>query len=278
MTATVCVTYDLDAVSPWIWTFDLPDRHRAGVFGAETGTKRLLDLHEKLDIPSTWFIPGHTIENFPDACEDVHDRGHEIQHHSWCHAPLSSYNTKEQEEADFVRGIEAIEELVGDTPDGFRAPLGGMSEFTIDLLLDYDFEWLSSDMARSFTPYYFRNHPTVSKNEPYDPGELTDLVNVPFNWQRDDWELTGYIRSDPDPRRKVTSGSMMSETDFFDRLLREFDWMVENVENGVYVLLFHPQISGQGNSVANIEDLIQSMKSRGAEFKEISTVVEEFDQ
>jgi len=273
---TVCFTYDFDAVSPWLWSFDLPNRQSQGVYGADIGTPRLLDLHEEHDIPSTWFIPGHTIESFPKACEQVMNHGHEIQFHGYSHAPFPSFNTKEGEEREFIQGIKAIEDLTGKKPTGFRSPLGGFSEFTIDLVQKYDFDWMSSGSAREFKPYYPHRDGTISRDEPYDRGTQTDMLNVPLSWQRDDWELTGYIRSSPQSGERVTAGSMMAPSDYFDRMHREFEWMAENVEHGVYVLLFHPQISGRANMIQHIEEFIELMRSYDAEFKDLSTYVEDY--
>jgi peptidoglycan/xylan/chitin deacetylase (PgdA/CDA1 family) len=274
--ATVCVTYDFDGVAPWIWNYKLPGSHKQGVFGADVGTPRLLDLHDTHDIPSTWFIPGHTIESFPEASKDVRDRGHEIQHHTWSHAPRPSYDTRSAEESDLVRGIETLEELTGERPIGFRASAGGLSEFTIELLEEYDFEWIASDKERDFEPYYIRKNPSLPRNGPYERGEKTDLVNVPHQWQRDDWLQMGPTQSSPDPQQSAAKGPLMSDKAVFERWRREFDWMVENMDNGVFVMLLHPQISGRASTVSLLDGFFDHVHESDAQFADVSTVVEEF--
>jgi peptidoglycan/xylan/chitin deacetylase (PgdA/CDA1 family) len=37
-----------------------------------------LKLFEKYEIKASWFIPGHTLETFPEECAMVRDAGHEI--------------------------------------------------------------------------------------------------------------------------------------------------------------------------------------------------------
>lgn len=275
--ATVCVTYDFDGVAPWIWNYELPGSHKQGVFGADVGTPRLLDLHDAHGIPSTWFIPGHTIESFPEACADVRDRGHEIQHHTWSHAPRPSYDTRAAEESDLVMGIETVEELTGERPTGFRAPAGGFSEFTIELAEEYGFEWISTDKERDFEPYYVRKNPSLPRDGPYERGEETDLLNVPLQWQRDDWLQMGPVLSSPDPRVSATRGSMMREEAVFERWRREFDWMRENVEDGVFVMLFHPQISGRASTVSYLDEFFEHVEGTGARFADVSTVAEEYE-
>lgn len=48
------------------------------------GTRRLLKLFKKYDMKATWFIPGHSLETFPEECAMVRDAGHEM-----CVSPLT---------------------------------------------------------------------------------------------------------------------------------------------------------------------------------------------
>lgn len=275
--ATVCITYDFDGVSPWIWTYKKPYSHKLGIFGADVGVPRLLDVQDRYDVPSTWFVPGHTIESFPEASEEIYARGHEIQHHGWSHAPRRSFNSRSEEENDLERGIEVIRELTGDEPTGFRAPAGGFSDQTIELLEEYGFEWTSSDKEQDFTPYYLRKNWELSNSEPYDRGEKTDLVEVPIQWQRDDWLQTGPTVSSLSANSAATRGSMMSDAAAFNRIRDEFDWMYDNVDDGVFVMLLHPQISGRATMVDRFEALIQHMQEKpDVRFKDASTIAEEF--
>ena len=62
----VCLTFDFDAVSGWISRgMTTPSPMSRGEFGL-VGSRRVLALLKKYRIRSTWFIPGHTIESFPD--------------------------------------------------------------------------------------------------------------------------------------------------------------------------------------------------------------------
>ena len=42
------------------------------------GVRRLLKLFDKYEIKTTWFIPGHSLETFPEECAMVRDAGHEM--------------------------------------------------------------------------------------------------------------------------------------------------------------------------------------------------------
>lgn len=48
------------------------------MYAGEIGSIRLLKLFEKLQIKTTWFIPGHSLDTFPDQMAAVRDAGHEM--------------------------------------------------------------------------------------------------------------------------------------------------------------------------------------------------------
>lgn len=49
-----------------------------GLFAGTVGVRRLLKLFAKYDIKTTWFIPGHSLETFPEECAMIRDAGHEM--------------------------------------------------------------------------------------------------------------------------------------------------------------------------------------------------------
>ncbi len=51
---------------------------QTGLFAGTVGVRRLLRLFEKYDIKTTWFIPGHSLETFPEECAMIRDAGHEM--------------------------------------------------------------------------------------------------------------------------------------------------------------------------------------------------------
>src|SRR5687768_8398198 len=84
----VCLTFDFDAMSGFISRgMTSPSPISRGEFGANVGASRILALLKRYDIAASWYIPGHTLETYPDQCERVFDAGHEIGHHGWTHVP-----------------------------------------------------------------------------------------------------------------------------------------------------------------------------------------------
>lgn len=272
--ATVCITYDFDAVSVWINAYesgDNPLRLNRGLFGADVAAPRLLDLHDDHGVPSTWFIPGHTIESFPEICGAIWDRGHDVQHHSWSHLASPRFGDRDAELADFERAIENIRDLTGRPPTGYRAPGYAWSDHTLDILLELGFEWDSSIAgATEFTPYYVRENWKAPRDEPYDRGRATDLVELPLHWRRDDFPALEFVW------RPLLPG-YFDEASVFASWRDQFDWMYDNVENGVFILVFHPQTIGKASHVAKLDDLLGYFDGKpGVEFSLLDDVAADF--
>src|SRR2546429_1738226 len=96
---------DVDAVAGWLGSYggeDSPDDISRGIFAGEVGTRRLLKLFDKYGLKTTWFIPGHSIETFPEETKLIVEAGHEIGMHRHSHEkPISL--TPEDEEGGAVK-------------------------------------------------------------------------------------------------------------------------------------------------------------------------------
>src|SRR4051812_17679058 len=128
---------DVDAVAGWLGSYggeDSPDDISRGLFAGEVGSPRLVKLFARWGIKTTWFIPGHSIETFPEQMKQVAAAGHEIGIHGYSHEnPIAM--TPEQEEAVLDRCIELVTTLQGKPPTGYVAPWWEFSPITNELLL-----------------------------------------------------------------------------------------------------------------------------------------------
>ena len=182
----VCLTFDFDALSLWLARgMTSPTPISQGEFGV-VGAERILALLAAHTIPATWFIPGHTIETYPDLCARIYAAGHEIGHHGYAHeAPVNL--AREAEEAVLVRGNEAIRRLTGAPATGYRSPAWDLSPNSVDLLLAHGFTYDSSMMANDYTPYYARRGDVIPLDQPPQFGEPTHLIELPVSWSLDDF-------------------------------------------------------------------------------------------
>ncbi|MFP3952474.1 MAG: polysaccharide deacetylase family protein, partial [Candidatus Bathyarchaeia archaeon] len=115
-----------------------------GRFAPKVAVPRILDMLDRLDIESTFFTPGWTIDEFPDSVEEIISRGHEIAAHGYLHERLTDLS-KESEDAVFQRSISAMEKI-GVTPKGFRAPYWSISDRTLKLVEELGFKYDSNFM------------------------------------------------------------------------------------------------------------------------------------
>ena len=149
---------DVDAVAGWLGSYggeDSPDDISRGMFAGEVGMPRLVNLFKRFGVKTTWFIPGHSIETFPEQTAMVVDAGHEIGIHGYSHEnPISM--TPEQEEAVLDKCIDLVTKVSGRRPTGYVAPWWEFSTVTNELLLKKGIKYDHSLMHKDFEPYYVR--------------------------------------------------------------------------------------------------------------------------
>lgn len=69
---------------------DSPNDISRGVFAAEVGIPRLVKMLDKYQIKASFFVPGHTLDSFPEECALVRDAGHEFGLHGESPAACTS--------------------------------------------------------------------------------------------------------------------------------------------------------------------------------------------
>ena len=117
-----------------------PDDISRGIFAGEVGTPRLLKLFRRFGLKTTWFIPGHSMETFPEQTRMVVEAGHEIGAHGYSHEnPIAM--TPEQEETVLLKSIDLITGVSGRRPTGYVAPWWEFSHVTNELLLKHGIKY-----------------------------------------------------------------------------------------------------------------------------------------
>lgn len=246
----------------------MPDISR-GEFGARVAAPRVLELLKKYDIVSTWFIPGHTADTFPEICKKISEQGHEIGCHGYAHEPDPP---PEEEEQIFQRAMAAIRRVSGKNPIGYRWTGTHFADYTIDRLLEKGFLYDSSLMASEYHPYRIRKGDKWSLKEPYKFGTETKLVEIPIQWYLDDWPA--FTFSWEPFRYAYTSVETMHQ--YFKR---QFDYMSKHEKDGVCTYCMHPEVIGRGYLITMFEDLIRHMKrTRAVRFCQAQEVVHEYSR
>lgn len=274
---------DVDAVGGWLGSYggeDSPCDISRGLFSGEVGSMRLLNLFDRLGIKTTWFIPGHSIETFPEQMKAVADAGHEIGMHGYSHEnPIAM--TREQEETVMDKSIELIEELCGRRPTGYVAPWWEFSPVSNELLLKKGIKYDHSLMHKDFEPYYVRVGDTWTKIDyskkaeewmkPLVRGNETDLIEIPASWYLDDLPPMMFMKAAPN------SHGFVNPRHLEEMWRDQFDWVYREMDYAVFTFTIHPDVSGKPQVLLMLERLYQYIISHpGVKFTTFDAIADDF--
>ncbi len=274
---------DVDAVAGWLGSYggeDSPADISRGLFAGEVGTPRLLKLFDRLKIKATWFIPGHSIETFPDQMKAVAAAGHEIGVHGYSHEnPISM--TREQEIAVLDRSIELVTQISGKPPTGYVAPWWEFSAVTNELLIERGIKYDHSLMHDDHRPYYVRVGDSWTKIDynldasewmkPLKRGRETDLIEIPASWTLDDLPPMMFIKNAPN------SHGFVNPRDIEQMWRDQFDWVYRECDYAVFPMSIHPDVSGRPHVLLMLERLHAYMVAHpGVEFVTMNEIAEDF--
>ena len=256
----VCLTFDFDGPSLWIQRgMTTPTSISRGEFGA-VAVPRILRLLERRGLPATFFVPGHTLETYPDECAAIAAAGHEVGLHGYAH----EYNPTVEPDTErwaMDRSAALIESLWGRPPAGYRAPSGELTGATIDLLVERGVTYDSSLMGHDYAPYAVRRGDHLPADGPAQWGDSTPLVELPWSWSSDDYVYLEFVAF----RRSIMPG-LRRPADMFDNFADDLRWMVGNVGHGVFNVVFHPQVIGRGHRLLALEAWLDDIAELGLTF------------
>ena len=274
---------DVDAVAGWLGSYggeDSPDDISRGMFAGEVGTPRLVNLFKRLGVKTTWFIPGHSIETFPNQTAMVVDAGHEIGIHGYSHEnPISM--TPEQEEVVLDKCIELVTKVSGRRPTGYVAPWWEFSPVTNELLLKKGIKYDHSLMHKDFEPYYVRVGDSwtlidYSKKpqewmKPLQRGTETDLIEIAGSWYLDDLPPMMFIKKAPNSQGFVNPRHL-------EEMWRDqFDWVYREMDYAVFTMTIHPDVSGRPQVLMMLERLFNHItRHPGVKFTTFDEIANDF--
>ena len=266
----VCLTFDFDTQSGFIARgWDSPTPLSRGEFGV-MASGRILAMLKARGLPSTWFVPGFTIESHPAACEAVVAGGHEVAHHSWAHVPPAQQSRAEEAE-DMARANEAIAKLTGKKARGYRSPSWDLSPDTVSLLLANGFAYESSMMGHDCLPYYARQGDVIEQEDASRFGRETTLVEMPVSWTLDDYPHFEFVRTES----SILPG-LMNASAVLENWIEDFLYMCDHTDWGVLTYTCHPMVIGRGHRMRMLEHLIARLAQAGAVFLTMEQALEEW--
>jgi len=274
---------DVDAVAGWLGSYggeDSPDDISRGLFAGEVGSLRLLKLFERFGIKTTWFIPGHSIETFPQQMKAVAQAGHEIGIHGYSHEnPIAM--TPEQEEAVLDKCIDLVTKLQGKRPTGYVAPWWEFSAVSNELLIKKGIKYDHSLMHHDFQPYYVRVGDSWTKIDyskkpeswmkPLVRGHETDLIEIPASWHLDDLPPMMFIKKAPN------SHGFVSPYAIEEMWRDQFDWVYREYDYAVFAMTIHPDVSGRPHVLMMLERLYHHIiRHPGVRFCTMNEMADDF--
>ena len=209
-----------------------------GQYGSRVALPRVVRLMNEHQVPSTFFFPAWSLKLAPEQADLIQESDmHEIAVHGWIHE-LNTALDGPTEERLLRQAVDAIEEITGTRPVGYRAPSWNHSPNTLRIVREIGFLYESSLMADD-RPY-----------ELVQDGEPTGMVELPVEWILDDAPLFN-------PR----GNSYMNPRDVMQVWIDEFDMAHE--EGTMFLLTMHPHVIGHRSRIVALEGLIEHMKAKG---------------
>lgn len=307
----VCYGVDFDAVAGWLGSYGGEDSSSdisRGVYAGTLGTERLLKLFREEEVHTTWFIPGHSIETFPDQCKQIHDEGHEIGLHGYSHEKYEAFllesfrsqneqrNTEssntfhpdspadmsiEQQRDVLDHSYRLINKLCGKPPRGSTAPWWEQSKQGAQLLLEYGLEYDHSFQHHDCQPYYLRMGDSWTKIDytkrardwmkPLQYGEPTGVVEIPGSWYLDDLPPMMFVKAMPN------SNGWTRPQDIESIWMDMFTYLYEENDDFIFPITCHPDVSGRPQVLLMHRRLIRWLRGhKGVEFVTMSEICDDF--
>lgn len=235
----VVLSFDVDAETLWLIA-DPANAHKPGLlsmghYGPTVGVPLILDLLARHDLPASFYVPGWTVEHYPETMQAIVAAGHELGHHGWIHETPSSL-TKEAERDVLERGLHAFEQVAGVRPVGYRSPSWEFSTNTLSLLSEYGFQY-SSNLMDTFLPY---QHPE------------TDVMELPVQWILDDAPFFLFRPSGATRPIQPAAHALQAWQEEFAGIY---------TYGGLCMLTMHPQLSGRPGRVQMLERFIAYVRA-----------------
>jgi peptidoglycan/xylan/chitin deacetylase (PgdA/CDA1 family) len=247
---TVALTFDHDSISDGVRRGDPPVKMSHAEFGVRVGAPRLLELLRWREIPSTWFVPGHTLTTFPESTQAILDGGHEIACHGWFHEDFADV-APDEERATIERCAEAVRAVTGARPAGWRAPYWSLGPGSLDAIAAAGFVYDSSLMADDYRLYRVRLGDRHSVREGSRFGPESELVEVPISWALDDWPHF-------EPAAERGRDGLAAPSKVLEIWTEELRYAYDHAPGGLLTITMHPECIGRGHRMAMLERFIDA--------------------
>lgn len=212
-----------------------------GQYGPDEGLKRCLDMLERQQLQTTFFVPGRMAEMYPEHVAKIVAAGHELAYHGYEHE-ATVYMPAAEEEANMAQSEDLLAHFAGCNPVGYRGPLDLLPNCALELMDKRGYLYNSTLKDCDWAYVH----------------EGTGIVELPTEPSLDDFSFFYFSYAD---EATITCSYPVEYVyeiwrDNFDELAEEGD--------KVFVLKLHPQLIGRASRVRMLERFIEYMRAQGA--------------
>ena len=226
---------DAVAIAP-----DLPSRSKSysvWQYGARRGVDRLLQTLARLQVPSTWFVPGSVAQRHPDAVRAIAAHSHELASHGM---GFERYDTLDvAEAAKFLReSRQILTDVSGQDVTGFRLPHGRWPRRFDAVLRSAGYRY-SMSLNGDDVPYT----------------HASGLVEIPVHSELDD---RPYFQFNFTPAFPPGHSRLPD----YDGVLSNWQWEFDayRQHGSCYVLPIHPEWIGSPGRIGLLERLLMDIR------------------
>ncbi len=141
-------TNDIETISIWYNSLRIETAHNV----VKKGLPLLLDIYDKYDIKTTFFVTGTIAKLYPEIIKIILERGHEVGSHGLSHERMHGFDILSYEDQIYhlVESKKILEDIGGKEVISFRAPALRVSKNTATALEESGYKIDSSIASQRF--------------------------------------------------------------------------------------------------------------------------------
>ena len=145
-----CTLWTNDVETTSIWFNKLRDETGLKVW--KEGMPILLDIYEKYQIKSTFYITGYIAQLYPGIVKMIFEKGHEVASHSYSHKPEDGLDVLpyHKQLVQLQTSKKILEDICGEEVISFRAPALRVGQNTAKALIESGYKIDSSVASQRF--------------------------------------------------------------------------------------------------------------------------------
>lgn len=172
----ICLTFDIEE-------FDLINNKDNQFKLSYKGTLNILNLLNKYDIKSTFFITSNFAEKYPGLIREI-SKKHEVANHGYSHKHNYKKMSPKQSLNYIKKSKMIVENIINKKIYGFRAPKLFAPKYKIIKEASHEYD---SSLHPTYIPFHYNNFFKKRKVYVKDgikiiPLSVTPLIRTPFSW------------------------------------------------------------------------------------------------